>query len=566
MENYPALQQFLIPSVRPTGKILGNGAYGEVVEAKIPGAVCAVKKIHGYFEREDSGYIDREMVGKNRRKFVKECELMSCLRHPHIVQFLGVCMIPGSDTPALVTELLLTDLHTMLLPTPRSTRKPHIPLGLKFSILYDVAQGLLFLHSQSPPIIHRDITATNVLLNSAMVAKIADLGVARFMPEIKIPLTKGPGNAVYMPPEAQGDTYDKSIDVFSFAVLSLFTFTQTFPDPLPVKYLKEGVSLLRTEVQRRSHFLEQARNEMKDQSPLIDAIEQCLNDDPKQRLDIQRILALLEVVKCSNMENHVKMNKLELMQAIEREQKEHIEQMQEMMQQRDREFQLAIDEKVKAFEVIIRENEVKCGEVSNQEGQEAISQLEKEKKVVQEKERQILGELRQVLEKDEAVIEGNSIETMKADRKSQKQEAGVEMTTSEVSYIAVLIVFLLLYYGFLKRTKVVMIIGSIITPPQPPSTGYFSVFLKKKQPVPDVGVPQFPPDLSDGDCQVLKKLNLPSYQWDNLNALLAIYNKTEYYDVFSIQVSKPGMELSRSYILEQIESLLNDSKNRTKGG
>ena len=221
-----------------------------------------------------------------------------------------------------------------------------------------------------------------------MVAKIADLGVARLMSATAMTLTKGPGNAVYMPPEAQGDTYDKSIDVFSLAVLSLFTFTQTFPDPLPVKYLKEGVSLSRTEVQRRRHFFVQVQNEMKDQSPLIDAIEQCLNDVPKQRLDIQRILALLEVVKCSNMESHVKMNKLELMQVIEREQKEHIEQMQEMIQQNDREFQLAINEKVKAFEVVIEENERECGRIIRhkmRENQEAISQLEKE--AAQERER-----------------------------------------------------------------------------------------------------------------------------------------------------------------------------------
>ena len=112
-----------------------------------------------------------------------------------------------------------------------------------------------------------------------------------------------------------------------------------------------------------------------------------------------------------------------------------------------------------------------------------------------------------------------------------------------------------------------MIVGSSITPPPPPlSTGLSAFFNIKKQPVSEVGVPQSPPDLSDDDRQVLTELGLPSYQWDNLNALLAMYNKTEYYDVFSVQVSKPGMELSRSYILEQIEFLLKDSKNKTGGG
>ena len=79
-------------------------------------------------------------------------------------------------------------------------------------------------------------------------------------------------------------------------------------------------------------------------------------------------------------------------------------------------------------------------------------------------------------------------------------------------------------------------------------------------------VPQLPADLSDDDRQVLAELGLPPDQWSNLNALMALYNNTEYYDVFSVQVSRPGMELSRSYILEQIKFLLINSKTKTAGG
>ena len=100
---------------------------------------------------------------------------MSKLRHPHIVQFLGVCYLPGSRLPSLVMEYLETDLHKLLEATP------NLPLTIKQSILLNVAQGLLYLHSQSPSIIHRDLTAKNVLLNSAMVASIADMGIARIV-------------------------------------------------------------------------------------------------------------------------------------------------------------------------------------------------------------------------------------------------------------------------------------------------------------------------------------------------------------------------------------------------
>ena len=72
--------------------------------------------------------------------------------------------------------------------------------------------------------------------------------------------------------------------------------------------------------------------------------------------------------------------------------------------------------------------------------------------------------------------------------------------------------------------------------------------------------------LSENDSQVLTTLGLPPDEWNNLDALLALYNKTELYDVFSFQVSNPGMELSRKYILGQIEFLLQNSAKKTHGG
>ena len=78
-------------------------------------------------------------------------------------------------------------------------------------------------------------------------------------------------------------------------------------------------------------------------------------------------------------------------------------------------------------------------------------------------------------------------------------------------------------------------------------------------------VPQSPADLSDEDRQKLMKLDLPPDKWDNLHARLAMYTSTEVYDVFSVQVNKPGVELSRKYVLEQIEFLLMTSVNKESG-
>ena len=78
-------------------------------------------------------------------------------------------------------------------------------------------------------------------------------------------------------------------------------------------------------------------------------------------------------------------------------------------------------------------------------------------------------------------------------------------------------------------------------------------------------VPQSPAVLSGDDRQVLIELGLPPDKWNNLNVLLTMYNRAELCDVFSVQVGKPGMELSRSYVLEQVEHLLLNSAKKEGG-
>ncbi len=84
----------------------------------------------------------------------------------------------------------------------------------------------------SPSVIHRDLSASNVLLTSFLVAKISDVGNSRIVAmspgQIAQTLTRQPGTLVYMPPECLNEShrYGPSLDVFSFGHLSLFTFIQ----------------------------------------------------------------------------------------------------------------------------------------------------------------------------------------------------------------------------------------------------------------------------------------------------------------------------------------------------
>ena len=183
--------------------------------------MCAGKKIH-------SALLDAENIGAQEitSKYVRECQLMSGLRHPNITQFMGVCFLPNCQLPLLVMEKLEGSLDDLI------ETVPSIPLTLKLSMLEDVARGLVYLHKHHPQVVHRDLTARNVLLTTSLVAKITDFGNSRIVNiqpgQLAQTLSRLPGTPLYMPPEALtvASRYGPSLDVFSFGHLALFTLTQ----------------------------------------------------------------------------------------------------------------------------------------------------------------------------------------------------------------------------------------------------------------------------------------------------------------------------------------------------
>ena len=169
---------------------------------------------------------DNEGIENVAMKYVQECQVMSGLRHPNIALFIGVCFLPDCQLPVLVMERLDGNLDDLI------ETVPNIPLVLKRSMLEDVARGLLYLHKHNPQIIHRDLTAKNVLLSTSLVAKVTDFGNSRLVNlqpgQIARTLSRLPGTLVYMPPESfeASCRYGPSLDVFSFGHLALFVMLQ----------------------------------------------------------------------------------------------------------------------------------------------------------------------------------------------------------------------------------------------------------------------------------------------------------------------------------------------------
>ena len=259
---------------------------------------------------------------------------MSQLRHPHIVQFLGVAYLPGSPIPVLLMEKLQTSLDNLL------ETSPNIPLDVKVYLLTGTAQGVVYLHSRDPPIPHRDLTARNILIDSGLTAKIADLGVARMVNiqpgQLAATMTAGPGNNLYMPPETvqeEGATrYNTAIDIFSFGVVSLFTLTQTFPKDLkPATYRDPRTRRIvgRSEIERREHYIQPMQTALGETHPLVKLTLDCLEYDPEDRPSAVEVLRRLEEVGRTVPQNCTE-TKLELTQQIQQKQVEHQRQISEL--------------------------------------------------------------------------------------------------------------------------------------------------------------------------------------------------------------------------------------------
>ena len=139
------------------GDVIGRGASGKILRGNWEGAPCAVKEIHSIFQEIAS---EKEFAAF-RAAFVEECRRSIRLRHPNIVQFFGVYYPPSASSglPCLVMELLYCSLTSFVETNSEISHK------IKLSILHDISLGLRFLHTSSPPIIHRDLSSNNVLIS-----------------------------------------------------------------------------------------------------------------------------------------------------------------------------------------------------------------------------------------------------------------------------------------------------------------------------------------------------------------------------------------------------------------
>ena len=198
--------------VELTSEELGRGGWGRVMVANFRGTLVAAKCL---YEELDSDYYSD--------LFSREMNMAARLRHPNLIQFIGASIV---GQPVILTELMTTSLR-------RELEKGPISNVQVTSISLDVARALNYLHLMKPhPVIHRDISSANVLLNplpdNRWVAKIADYGSVNIQKHL---CTENPGNPVYSSAEARNPALQSpKMDIFSFGVLLIEMLTGRFPE------------------------------------------------------------------------------------------------------------------------------------------------------------------------------------------------------------------------------------------------------------------------------------------------------------------------------------------------
>ncbi|KAI4333515.1 hypothetical protein L6164_018309 [Bauhinia variegata] len=192
----------------PENKI-GEGGFGPVYKGVLSdGAVIAVKQLSSKSKQ-------------GNREFVNEIGMISALQHPNLVKLYGCC-IEGNQLLLIYEYMENNSLARALF--GKDEQRLHLDWPRRMKICLGIAKGLAYLHEESRlKIVHRDIKATNVLLDKNLNAKISDFGLAKLDEEENTHIsTRIAGTIGYMAPEyaMRGYLTDKA-DVYSFGIVAL---------------------------------------------------------------------------------------------------------------------------------------------------------------------------------------------------------------------------------------------------------------------------------------------------------------------------------------------------------
>jgi serine/threonine protein kinase len=263
-------------------KIIGEGSFGRVWNGQWRNNSVAVKEfvfaqaaiVGGSLERNN---IIEEIVG--------EAGVMACLRHPKILQLYGCSLTMQAIW--IVSEFCSRGSLRMIL----NDRALDLPFLKKVSICLDVADGMLYLHTRQPPIIHRDIKSHNIFITEPspghFVAKIGDWGSARAVALTGAKsMTQGVGTACWLAPEVINFAHSsKDSDVYAFGIVLWEVFTRA--------EVYEGLSAAQIIAKVANEGL---RPKVPRDCPWALIMTECWHQDASQRPGFHRVMTSLSKI------------------------------------------------------------------------------------------------------------------------------------------------------------------------------------------------------------------------------------------------------------------------------
>lgn len=258
-------------------EVLGQGAYGKVHRGYFRGSEVAIKIID----------TEKSLNDRLAKEFIKEIECLLKIRHNRFLLLLAVCI----ETPlCIVTELSKGGNLSTAIDNRVLSREEKLKIALQ------IAEGIYYIHSKSPPIVHRDIKPQNILLDEFKQVKIADLGLSRAIEKVsnteKINSTRVcAGTTRYMAPELyyEEPLCSRPTDVWAYGCVLLHLFTESVP--------WTGLEIVA--VQRRLILKQPLVIEDSLEEPIKEIVELCCKIDPEERIGFQeiriRLLAILGV-------------------------------------------------------------------------------------------------------------------------------------------------------------------------------------------------------------------------------------------------------------------------------
>ncbi|KAF5190783.1 Nodulation receptor kinase [Thalictrum thalictroides] len=267
---------------------IGEGGFGSVYKGHLAdGSIIAVKQLSSKSKQ-------------GNREFVNEIGLISGLQHPNLVKLHGCC-IEGNQLLLVYEYMANNSLARALFGDDENQLK--LEWSTRHKICVGIARALAYLHEESRlKIVHRDIKATNVLLDEDLNAKVADFGLAKLVEEEKSHIsTRVAGTLGYMAPEyaLRGYLTDKA-DVYSFGIVALEIVSGRSNTGYIAK--SEGIYLLdwALVLQEKGELLELVDPRLKSNYVeeevlrMINVALSCTNTSPILRPSMSSVVSMLE--------------------------------------------------------------------------------------------------------------------------------------------------------------------------------------------------------------------------------------------------------------------------------